>query len=121
MQEAMCHHSAAQERAQLLLDEAGSGLVPTLRACEEGLEVLTDDLVEQGARGLVALVLDGPIAGPGAPLQSKQVWCLLTVGPRAAVRGTLPPARAGPRRWRRRRGLRDLGKSHRGTFRLSPL
>jgi hypothetical protein len=44
-QEAMCQDSAAQERAQLLLDEAGSGLVSALRACEEGLEVLSDDPV----------------------------------------------------------------------------
>ena len=58
-QEAMRQDSAAQERAQLLLDEAGSGLVPTLRACEEGLEVLADHLVEQGSLGLVALILDG--------------------------------------------------------------
>ena len=65
-QEAIRQDSPAQERAQLLLDEAGSGWVPTLRACEEGLEVLADDLVEQGSFGLVALVLDG-----GAPSQDR--------------------------------------------------
>ncbi len=58
----MRQDSAAEERAQLLLDEAGSGLVSALRACEEGLEVLSDDLVEQGSLGLVALVLDGGAA-----------------------------------------------------------
>ncbi len=65
-QEAMRQDSAAQERAQLLLDEAGRGLLSASRLCEEGLEVLAYDLVEQGSLGLVALVLDG-----GAPSRDR--------------------------------------------------
>ncbi len=55
----MRQDAAAQRGSQLLLDEAGRGLLQASRACEEGLEVLADNLVEQGSLGLVALVLDG--------------------------------------------------------------
>ncbi len=86
----MRQHSAAQERAQRLLDEAGSGLVPTLRAYEEGLEVLSDDLVEQGSFGLVALVLDGGVpSGPSARRGSEQVRCRFTAPMRSV---SSPPA-----------------------------
>ncbi len=62
----MDQDTAAKKSTELVLDEAGSGLVPALRTCEEGLEVLADDLVEQGCFGLVALVLDG-----GAPSRDR--------------------------------------------------
>ena len=55
----MRQDAAAQIGTELLLDEAGRGLLPATRPCEEGLEVVADDLVEQGSLGLVALVLDG--------------------------------------------------------------
>jgi hypothetical protein len=54
--------TAANEGAEFLLDEAGCRLLPASRTCEEGLEVLTYDLVEQGSLGLVALVLDGVVS-----------------------------------------------------------
>jgi hypothetical protein len=44
-EEAVSEDAAAQERAQLLLDEAGSGLLSAARASEKRLEVLADDLV----------------------------------------------------------------------------
>jgi hypothetical protein len=55
----MSKHTTAQIGSQLLLDEAGRRLLPALRACEEGLEVLAYDLVQHGSLGLVTLVLDG--------------------------------------------------------------
>ncbi len=57
----MGQDAAAKKSTELLLGEAGSGLVSTPRACEDGLEVLADDLVEQGSLGLVALILDGGV------------------------------------------------------------
>ncbi len=42
-----------------MLDEAWSGLLSASRACEEVLDVLADDLMEQGSLGLVALIIDG--------------------------------------------------------------
>ncbi len=55
----MGQDAAAKKGTELLLDETGSGLLSASRACEEGLEVLAYDLVEQGSLRLVALVLDG--------------------------------------------------------------
>ncbi len=55
----MGQDAAAKKGVELLLDEAGSGLLSASRACEEGLEVLAYDLVEKGSFGLVALILDG--------------------------------------------------------------
>ena len=55
----MGQDAAAKKGAELLLDEARSGLVSASGACEEGLDVLPDDLVEQGSLGLAALILDG--------------------------------------------------------------
>jgi len=49
----------SNEGTELLLDKGGSGLISASCASEEGLEVLSDDLVEQGVLGLVALILDG--------------------------------------------------------------
>jgi hypothetical protein len=53
--------AAANEGTELLLDEAGSGLLSATSACEEGLEVLANDFVEKGSFGLVALILDGVV------------------------------------------------------------
>ena len=55
----MGEQTTAQIGSQLLLDEAGRGLLPASRASEERFEVLADDLVEQGSLGLVALILHG--------------------------------------------------------------
>ncbi len=55
----MGQDAAAKECAELLLDEAGSGLVSASRFREKALEVLSYDLVQKGAFGLVALMLDG--------------------------------------------------------------
>ena len=57
----MRQDAAAQIGTQLLLDEAGRGLLPASRASEDRLEVLADDLVEQRSLGLVALGLDGGV------------------------------------------------------------
>ncbi len=55
----MGEQTTAQIGSQLLLDEAGRGLLPGSRASQDRLEVLADHLVEQGSLGLVALILDG--------------------------------------------------------------
>ena len=55
----MGQDAAAKEGAKLLLDEAGSRLVLASRLGEKALEVFPYDLVEKGAFGLVALMLDG--------------------------------------------------------------
>ncbi len=55
----MGQDAAAKEGAELLLDEAGSRVVLALRLREKALEILSHDLVEKGAFGLVALMLDG--------------------------------------------------------------
>ncbi len=55
----MRQDAAAKKGTELQLDEARRGLLPATRASEEGLEVVADNLVEQGSLGLVALVLDG--------------------------------------------------------------
>ena len=39
---AMSQDAVAEEGAQLLLDEAGNGLIPALRSGEEGLQLLAD-------------------------------------------------------------------------------
>jgi hypothetical protein len=55
-QEAVSKDSAPEVRAQLLLDEAGRRAIAFACAREEGLELLTDDRVERGLFGSVALV-----------------------------------------------------------------
>ncbi len=57
----MGQDAAAKKGTELLLDEAGSGLLCASRACEEVLDILPYDLVEQGCLGLVALILDGGV------------------------------------------------------------
>ena len=60
----MGQDAAAKKSTELLLDEAGSGFLSASRVCEEGLEVLAYDLVEQGSLGLAALILataEGPL------------------------------------------------------------
>jgi hypothetical protein len=58
-QEAVGQHPAGQIRPHLTFDEAGDGGALAACAGEEGLEVLSYDLVEQRLLGLAALVLDG--------------------------------------------------------------
>ncbi len=55
----MGQDATAKEGAELLLDEAGSRLVLASHLREKALEVLSYDLVQKGAFGLVALMLDG--------------------------------------------------------------
>jgi hypothetical protein len=62
-EKAVREDAAAQERAQLLLDETGRGLISALRALEEGLQLLADDLVKQGLLRLAALVLGHEVPG----------------------------------------------------------
>ncbi len=60
----MGQDTAAKKSTELVLDEAGSGLVSAPGTCEKGLEVLAYDLVEQGSLGLAALILataEGPL------------------------------------------------------------
>jgi len=55
-QEAMGEDAAAQEGVELLLDEAGHGLLASLCACQEGLEFLPDDVVEDALFGAMSCV-----------------------------------------------------------------
>jgi hypothetical protein len=54
----MRQDTAAQEGPELLLDEARNRLIAVGRAREEALELLADDLVEEGLLRVMALVLD---------------------------------------------------------------
>jgi hypothetical protein len=56
-QEAVRQDATAQEGAELLLDEARYRLIAVGRAREKALELLADDLVEEGLLRLMALVL----------------------------------------------------------------
>ena len=56
-QEAVRQDAATQEGAKLLLDEARDRLIAVGRAREKALEVLADDLVEEGLLRIMALVL----------------------------------------------------------------
>jgi hypothetical protein len=62
----MGEDSAANEGTELLLYEAGSGMLAASCAREEGLEALANDLVKKGSFGIVTLVLDGV-----APLRDR--------------------------------------------------
>ena len=55
-QEAMGEDAAAQEGMKFLLDEAGHGLLASLRARQEGLEFLLDDVVEDALFGAMSYV-----------------------------------------------------------------
>ena len=55
-QEAMGEDAAAQEGMELLLDEAGHGLLASLCARQEGLEFLPDDVVEDALFGAMSCV-----------------------------------------------------------------
>ena len=57
----MGEDSAANEGPELLLYEAGSGMLSASCACEEGLEVLANDLVKKSSFGPVTLVFDGVV------------------------------------------------------------
>ena len=63
-EEVMGQDAAAKEGAELLFDEAGSRLVLASRLRKKALEILSYDLVQKGAFGLVALMLYG-VPGPG--------------------------------------------------------
>jgi hypothetical protein len=47
----VCQHATAKVGPKLLLDEAGSWLVPRSRVSQEGLELLTDDPVQERLLG----------------------------------------------------------------------
>jgi len=49
--------AATQERAKLLLDEAGRGLIAVARTRQEAFQLLPDDLMKQGLLRLMALVV----------------------------------------------------------------
>ena len=55
-QEAMGEDAAAQEGMKFLLDEAGHGLLASLRARQEGLEFSLDDVVEDALFGAMSRV-----------------------------------------------------------------
>ena len=55
-QESMSEDPAAQEGVELLLDEAGHGLLANSRARQEGLEFLLDDVVEEALFGAMSCV-----------------------------------------------------------------
>ena len=94
--------------AQLALDEAGHGMLALAGAREEGLEVLPDDLVQQGLLGAVARV-----AGAGRPA-GKAVAIgragLLSFHPRLSVRAPYRfRRRVSPLRMRPRAGFEVVG------------
>ena len=61
--ESMGQHAASEIRPELALDEVGDGGALRSRACEEGDELLADDLVEKSLLGLVAGVVgDGEMS-----------------------------------------------------------
>jgi hypothetical protein len=55
-QEAMSENAAAQKGVELLLDEAGHGLLANSRARQERLEFLLDDVVEEALFGAMSCV-----------------------------------------------------------------
>jgi len=55
-QEAVREDAAPEVGAKLLFDEAGTGLVASARVCEEGLELLAHDLVQEGLLGAAGCV-----------------------------------------------------------------
>ena len=53
----MSQDAAPQERAKLLFDEAGRGLIPAARTREKAFQLFSDDLVKKSFLRLVALVV----------------------------------------------------------------
>ena len=93
-QEAMGEDAAAQEGMELLLDEAGHGLFASLRARQEGLEFLSDDVVEDALFGAMSRV--GALRT--AVLRVRRRWSVDRLGntlkdhPRGPLPGTCRPA-----------------------------
>jgi hypothetical protein len=56
-EEALGEDAAAQERAKLLLDEVGRGLISAVGTREEALQLLANHLVKKRLLRLVALVV----------------------------------------------------------------
>jgi hypothetical protein len=83
--------SAANEGTKLLLYEAGSGMLAASCACEEGPEVLANDLVKKGSFGIVTLVLDGVAPSRDRGLQRDRGKS------RVGLRGFLLAPPRGPR------------------------
>ena len=69
----MADNSALQKAPKLTLDEARQATLFLLSASQEGLQVLLDDLVQQGLLGLTPLILDGlsPLRDRGAHLDGR--------------------------------------------------
>jgi hypothetical protein len=86
----MGEDSAANEGTELLLYEAGSGMLAASCAREEGLEVLANDLVKKGSFGIVTLVLDGVAPSRDRRLQPDRGKS------RAGLRGFLLAPPRGP-------------------------
>ena len=66
-QEAVRQDTAAQEGAELLLDETGDRLIAARSARQEAFQLLAYDLVEEGLLRLMALVL-----GHAAPSRDRR-------------------------------------------------
>ena len=93
--EAASQDAAVEVGPQLALDEASdrSALLPCVG--EEDLEVLSDDFVEQGLLGLVALVLDGSVTSRDRALCRKtQVSCRSSRRRGRLAEAVPPPGRA---------------------------
>jgi hypothetical protein len=93
-QEAMGEDAAAQKGVELLLDETGHGMFASLRARQEGLEFLPDDVVEDALFGAMPCV--GALRT--STLRVRRVWSMDRLGdslkdhPREALPGTCRPA-----------------------------
>ena len=92
-QEAMGEDAAAQEGMELLLDEAGYGLLASLCARQEGLEFLPDDVVEDALFGAMSRV--GALRT--SALRVRRMWSVGRLGgilkdhPREPLPGTCRP------------------------------
>ncbi len=69
----MAEDCADEIGAELALDEARQATLFLLSASQESLQVLLDDLVQQGLLGLTPLILDGlgPLRDRGAHLDGR--------------------------------------------------
>ena len=85
----MADNSALQKAPKLTLDEAWQATLFLLSASQESLQVLLDDLVQQGLLGLTPLILDGlgPLRDPGGGISMDAISV-------PGCRGPLPRARA---------------------------
>ena len=89
----MGEDAAAQEGMELLLDEAGHGLFASLRARQEGLEFLPDDVVEDALFGAMSRV--GALRT--SALRVRRMWSVGRLGgilkdhPREPLPGTCRP------------------------------